>query len=370
MVGIQQTSKTQLDLYRRQFQKLQQQHPSRRSTASTTVHSEQDPTMFSPLRTSEIMASSLPAPTSSQPSWRTGLLSRLVRNFRVPISGGSTAAGPPVAPNEDLDRELAKSMGEVIVTAGERFLGLPAAELQTSPGLNQMVHRRVASLSATPDWMKLTGSLVCKRIAQWIQPPPATLSMFLPTRASSDPDATEVTPLLERSTSVPPPIKKRRVTKAIQNPETSTAPIKDEEAFDPIVISSGSDSSSSPTTPKKKVSTKEPKVLNKDTAIKKPNGKSKKTVCIMAPPPPLIATDVNVPPKSKARRPATPGVRRRSKTKETEEVKEVKREPEEGSDSVQVSLSSPVDVVPDELSSDPIVSTADVVVSSTNDITP
>lgn len=233
MVGIHQASKTQLDTYRRQIQQWQQS-PAYPQIHGVSPSSTEGPTIVP----NHPSTPTQPCPTS-QPAWRTGLLGRLVHRFKG--GGGGSTRGvhfPDSEPlNPAVDEELERALNDVVTTAGERLFGLDATELRQSPGVRHLVHKRVRDMRSAPDWIKLTGSLVCKKVAHWMQPhlsPLSPLDTFPTLGESSGSGSGSEEPLLQ---TAPPPTKKRRITRALGSVTTSPT----EEATTPQATSAAQD---------------------------------------------------------------------------------------------------------------------------------
>lgn len=252
MVGLHQASKTQLDTYRRQIQQWQQS-PAYPQIHNTSPSSIEAPSARPPNTPTQ------PCPIT-QPAWRTGLLGRLVNRFKGGGGGGGSTRSVHFQDSEPLnpavDEELERALNDVVTTAGERLFGLDATELRQSPGVRHLVHKRVRDMRSAPDWIKLTGSLVCKKMAHWMQPNPSPLDTYPNTPGDSSSGSGSEEPLLQ---TAPPPTKKRRITRAIgpvivteeANPVTLQAGTTQDQAEESIHRASASSSTSTkPRSPK------------------------------------------------------------------------------------------------------------------------
>lgn len=99
---------------------------------------------------------------SALPSWRKNVLNRIVgvmRTNALQENDASTAFQDP-----DVIGEFDRDVSEAMVTFGGRFVGLDPQELMHSQGLRKLVARNIRWFQNTPDWLKLVGLVVAKRL--------------------------------------------------------------------------------------------------------------------------------------------------------------------------------------------------------------
>lgn len=101
--------------------------------------------------------------SSSTPTWRRNVLGRLVNVMR----GDQEAMMHPASTttlDPDVTGEFDRDVSEAMVTIGGKFVGLDPEELMHSQGLRKLVARNIQWFQRTPDWLKLIGLVVAKRL--------------------------------------------------------------------------------------------------------------------------------------------------------------------------------------------------------------
>lgn len=106
-----------------------------------------------------------PTKTSSVggiPSWRKNALGKLMGVIRrqTPTSHQPSS----LSDDPDVIGEFDRDVSEAMVTIGGRFVGLNPDELMHSQGLRKLVARNIRWFQNTPDWLKLIGLVVAKRL--------------------------------------------------------------------------------------------------------------------------------------------------------------------------------------------------------------
>lgn len=100
---------------------------------------------------------------SGTPSWRKNTLARLIGAVRR-TSSASSSQEDTGAHDPDVIGEFDHDVSEAMVTLGGRFVGLNPQELLQSQGLRKLVARNIRWFQNTPDWLKLIGLVVAKRL--------------------------------------------------------------------------------------------------------------------------------------------------------------------------------------------------------------
>lgn len=179
------------------------------------------------------------------------------------ITGGggqkaSEQSGPSRAPEHDVGvhLEFDTDVVDALVYTVGRWMGLDTDQLRDSPGLRTLVSRNIQWFRASPDWMKLLGLVLAKKLNH---------SLDTPRRSHSDTQRM----LMERLLQVAPDATGGQGTsEAVSDVEASTPP--------PVVVTA-------PATKKRKhseTSTKRPRIdvpKNTKHVSKKPKKDPKKT---------------------------------------------------------------------------------------------
>lgn len=101
--------------------------------------------------------------TTSTPSWRKNVLGRIVGAMRTNALSDPDASSASFQ-DPDVIGEFDRDVSEAMVTIGGRFVGLDPQELMHSQGLRKLVARNIRWFQNTPDWLKLVGLVVAKRL--------------------------------------------------------------------------------------------------------------------------------------------------------------------------------------------------------------
>lgn len=112
--------------------------------------------------------------TDAAPSlgW-TGILAGLRRWY----SGGpSDPTTPPTEQDVGVHIEFDTDVVDALVYTVGRWMGLNAEQLRDSPGLRTLVSRNIQWFRSSPDWMKLAGLVLAKKLNQSLDCPPRTAS--------------------------------------------------------------------------------------------------------------------------------------------------------------------------------------------------
>ena len=155
------------------------------------------------------------------------------------LYSGETPTLPPSDPNSaprtetdvGVHREFDTDVVDALVYSIGRWLALDTDQLRNSPGLRTLVSRNIQWFRASPDWLKLTGLVLAKKLNQSLDCPKrsgddSTQRMLLD--ATVNPDGSEATTILPGLSEVPivpvlpmevPPTKRQRRT---STPETAS----------------------------------------------------------------------------------------------------------------------------------------------------
>lgn len=108
---------------------------------------------------------SAPSSSSGFQAWRKEGLSRLLgvvsRNHHDETTSSSSSG---LVADPEVTGEFDRDVSEAMVTIGGRFVGLDPQELMGSNGLRKLVARNIRWFQNTPDWLKLIGLVVAKRL--------------------------------------------------------------------------------------------------------------------------------------------------------------------------------------------------------------
>lgn len=96
------------------------------------------------------------------PSWRKNTLSRLIGAMRNTVPNNQEEGA--LTHDPDVIGEFDRDVSEAMVTIGGRVVGLDPQELMGSQGLRKLVARNIRWFQNTPDWLKLIGLVVAKRL--------------------------------------------------------------------------------------------------------------------------------------------------------------------------------------------------------------
>lgn len=109
-----------------------------------------------------------------------GLLDGLRSWYRGTTTDASPSSTPGVWPGPEQDvgvhLEFDTDVVDALVYTIGRWLGLNAEQLRDSPGLRTLVSRNIQWFRASPDWLKLTGLVLAKKLNQSLDCPPRSLT--------------------------------------------------------------------------------------------------------------------------------------------------------------------------------------------------
>lgn len=169
-----------------------------------------------------------PYPSTTTPStgmpWM-GVLSGLRQWCHSDGNGTGSNAEQDVGVHMEFDTDVVDAL---VYTLG-RWMGLNTEQLRDSPGLRTLVSRNIQWFRSSPDWLKLTGLVLAKKLNQSLDCPPRPLSdtqrmlldRMLSSTKSEEGQGNETTVVVVEPTAVP-----EEVPVVPDAPETgATAPV-------------------------------------------------------------------------------------------------------------------------------------------------
>lgn len=117
--------------------------------------------LMSVLRHMSTASCRISSSSNIQPSWGKNTLGRILSVMKR--SHPSTLTDN-VDSDLDVTSEFDRDVSEAMVTLGGRVMGLDPHDLMHSKGLCKLVARNIRWFQNTPDWLKLVGLVVAKRL--------------------------------------------------------------------------------------------------------------------------------------------------------------------------------------------------------------
>lgn len=143
-----------------------------------------------------------------------GLLSGL-RQWYLDRPTVPTASSHPPELDAGVHLEFDTDVVDALVYTVGRWMGLDAEQLRDSPGLRTLVSRNIQWFRASPDWLKLAGLVMAKKLNQ---------SLDCPRRTVSDTQRVLLDRMLQQVTDTAV-VKEERSEEAGQTNETSEEPV-------------------------------------------------------------------------------------------------------------------------------------------------
>jgi len=225
----------------------------------------------------------------SEPSVVGGLM-RGLRNWCAGASGDAPAPEQDIGVHVEFDTDVVDAL---VYTVG-RWMGLDTEQLRDSPGLRTLVSRNIQWFRTSPDWLKLTGLVLAKKLNH---------SLDCPRRSASDTQRVLLERLLQMNTTT-------------ENTEEGQTDTTSAEASDAIAIEPAP-------TNKKKTTQQKKKKSSKASSTTKDSASVPKTKTQHKPPKPTKKSPVS--PKTKKRSINNPVAKKTKKDKPPATKKHSKR---------------------------------------------